>query len=211
MTALTLDSQWQVDLDNATVTFIKDSETFTYPVQLIGSIAQSAGTWMWGWQSSHEDRLPGKALQLAKLVHDRGVSLDIPELKTPVITLSDTPSLVLRLAAEALGGGFHTLTVDAGRGLTLLFAVDMGPLRPLSGQELVDVTMQGADLGVTENHLDALECYARHVGLDYSVTSHDPLTAAIGSQAGGIEIETDESGRLVSLREQPVKVQRRAS
>lgn len=211
MTSRTLDSKWQVDLAAPSVTFTDQAGSTTYPMQLIGSIAHAAGTWMWGWQEDNEELFPREALELAKLVHDRGIALGIPELATPVVTLSDTPSLMLRLAAETIGGITHTLTVDAGRGLSLLFAVDLGPLNPLASSDLVTVAMQGADLGVTENHLDAFECYARRVGLDYLVTSHDPLTATIGNNDGGIEIESDEGGRMIGLRALNLQVQRQAS
>ncbi|WP_404811370.1 DUF6882 domain-containing protein [Gulosibacter chungangensis] len=211
MTALTLDSQWQVDLPAASVTFATAYGNFTYPIQLIGSIAHAAGTWMWGWQEDNIERFPTQALRLAQAVLDKGLAVGIPELATPVITLSETPSLVLRLAAQTIGQVSHTLTVDAGRGLSLVFAVDMGQLRPLSSHDLVEVAMQATDLGVTDNHLDALECYARRNGFDYLVTSHDPLTAMVGSPAGGIEIESDEGGRFIGLRERTLQVQRQAS
>lgn len=211
MTALTLDSQWQVDVRASTVTFSSAAGVATYPVQLLGSIAHAAGTWMWGWQEANEERFPAEALRIARRVYEQGLAVGLPELTTPVVTLSETPSLLLRLAAETIGGVFHTLTVDAGHGVSLLFAVELGPLRPLSSQELIGVTLQGADLGVTENHLDALECYARRVGLDYYLTSHDPLSVSIGCASGGIEIESDEGGRLIGLREQALQVQRHAS
>lgn len=211
MTALTLDSQWQVDLPSASVTFATSYGNFTYPIQLIGSIAHAAGTWMWGWQEDNAQRFPVEALRLANAVLDKGLAVGIPELSTPVITLSETPSLVLRLAAQTIGRVSHTLIVDAGRGLSLVFAVDMGPLQPLSSHDLVAVAMQGTDLGVTDNHLDALECYARRNEFDYLVTSHDPLTAMVGSATGGIEIESDEGGRLIGLREYNLEVQRQAS
>lgn len=211
MTALTLDSQWELDLSSSTVNFATAYGNVTYSTQLIGSIAHAAGTWMWGWHEANQERFPAKALDLAKRVHDKGLAVGIPELSTPVITLSETPSLLLRLAAETIGGLSHTLTVDAGRGLSLLFSVEIGPLRPLTSDDLVTVAMQGTDLGVTHNHLDAFECYARRNGFDYRVTSHDPLTATIGSELGGIEIQSDEDGRLIGLREHSLEVRRQAS
>lgn len=210
LTELTLDAQWHVDLDAATVTFLSNSGEAEHSLQLIGSIAHAAGTWLWGWQDANRERVPATALETVQRVYEKGLALGIPELTSPVVTLSETPSLLLRLAAESISGVLHTLTVDAGRGVSLVCAVDLGPLRPLTSEDLVAVTIQGTELGVTENHLDALECYARRVGLDCFVTSHDPLSAHIGCEIGGIEIESDESGRLTGLREQSLQVQRQA-
>ncbi|MGO1545232.1 MAG: DUF6882 domain-containing protein [Gulosibacter sp.] len=197
----TLDSQWQVDLPQASITFNGHEGTRTYPVQLLGSIAHAAGTWMWGWQEANESRFPAKALSVARRVREAGLQRGIPELTEPVVVLSDTPSLILRLAAETIGDLLHTITVDAGRGLSLVLAIDAGPLRPLDSQSLLSATMHGADLGITDDHRSALETYAKRLGLDCSTTAAEGSRLRLGCEIGAIEFETDESGRLTKLQE----------
>ncbi|SJM51999.1 DUF6882 domain-containing protein [Gulosibacter sp. 10] len=199
--AISSGTYWQVDLQGGTISFSAAGEERAYPVQLLGSIARSAGTWMWGWEASNAEHFPEEALRAARRVQESGGALGIRELIEPVVVLSNTPSLMLQLAAETLGAVSHTMLVDAGQGLSLVLAVNIGPMRPLDSAELLAAVMRGTELGVTHDHRSALERYATRLGLRLERLDAGSRRMLLRGATGGVEFESDESGRLVALHE----------
>ena len=186
-----------VDMSVPAITFHAPEGDSTFPVQLIGSISKSAGTWMWGWHNVNQ--FPAEALALAERVRSVGSDLGVSELTTPVVTLSETPSLLLQLAAESIGSANHWISVDAGNGLTVVLAVDAGQLPAPDADRLISTVMRGIDLQVVEDHRSALVAYAERIGLVIEPVEGSERGMRLRNNHGGIDVDFDTEGRMTSI------------
>ena len=192
-------ASWSVDLSVPRIAYRTAEGDLEFPVQLVGSILRARGTWMWGWHNE-VNGFPDTALVLANEVLRVGRERGIPELTTPVVDLSETPSLLLQLAAETIGRANHWAQLDAGSGLTVVLAVDAGELPAPDSDRLISTVMRGIDLQAVDDHRAALRAYAERIGLDC-----EPLEGAadglrVRGRDGGIDAEFDEHGTMTSVR-----------
>ncbi len=74
---------WSVDLDAGTIAFdAPDGVRGSAPVQVVGTLDTSAGTWMWGWD---HPSVPDGSARDAAMVRDYGAARGLTEMTTRVI------------------------------------------------------------------------------------------------------------------------------
>ena len=74
---------WNVDFDKGIISFGNDE----YPLQFLGSEANSSNTWLWAWENING--FDDKIISLARSIKEKGEKLDIETLTTAEIDITD--------------------------------------------------------------------------------------------------------------------------
>ena len=74
---------WNVDFDKGIVAFGNDE----YPLQFLGSEANSSNTWLWAWENING--FDDKIISLAREIKAKGEKLNLEALTTAEINISD--------------------------------------------------------------------------------------------------------------------------
>lgn len=74
---------WNVDFDRGIISFGEDE----YPLQFLGSEANSSNTWLWAWENISE--FDDKIISLAREIKAKGEKLNLEALTTAEINISD--------------------------------------------------------------------------------------------------------------------------
>ena len=74
---------WNVDFDKGIIAFGNDE----YPLQFLGSEANSSNTWLWAWENING--FDDKIISLARSIKEKGEKLDIETLTTAEIDITD--------------------------------------------------------------------------------------------------------------------------
>ena len=74
---------WNVDFDRGIISFGEDE----YPLQFLGSEANSSNTWLWAWENING--FDDKIISLARSIKEKGEKLDIETLTTAEIDITD--------------------------------------------------------------------------------------------------------------------------
>lgn len=107
------------DLDSATLTFTRGSDTVMADICLIGTVSHSHGSFRWAWAS---DTIPAIAKRDLDIVRAFGETNDLPLLITPEWAGGRAEGLEMLAAAGRIqnaSGGF----VDEAEDIVLLFTL----------------------------------------------------------------------------------------
>ena len=74
---------WNVDFNKEIIAFGNDE----YPLQFLGSEANSSNTWLWAWENING--FDEKIISLAKNIKEKGEKLDLEPLTTAEIDITD--------------------------------------------------------------------------------------------------------------------------
>ena len=74
---------WNVDFDKGIISFGNDE----YPLQFLGSEANSSNTWLWAWENING--FDDKIISLAKSIKEKGEKLNLEPLINAEIDISD--------------------------------------------------------------------------------------------------------------------------
>ena len=74
---------WNVDFNRGIISFGEDE----YPLQFLGSEANSSNTWLWAWENINE--FDDKIISLAREIKAKGEKLNLEALTTAEIDISD--------------------------------------------------------------------------------------------------------------------------
>ena len=74
---------WNVDFDRGIISFGEDE----YPLQFLGSEANSSNTWLWAWENING--FDDKIISLAREIKAKGEKLNLEALTTAEIDISD--------------------------------------------------------------------------------------------------------------------------
>ena len=74
---------WNVDFDRGIISFGEDE----YPLQFLGSEANSSNTWLWAWENING--FDDKIISLAREIKAKGEKLNLEALTTAEINISD--------------------------------------------------------------------------------------------------------------------------
>lgn len=74
---------WNVDFNKGIIAFADDE----YPLQFLGSEANSSNTWLWAWENINN--FDDKIISLARSIKEKGEKLNLEALTTAEIDISD--------------------------------------------------------------------------------------------------------------------------
>ena len=184
---------WQLDMADGEISFGE----LRLPIQIIGSLAFDANSWMWAWANT-ASRMPEPLLANARELRRRGEALGIPELTTP--TFEATPQLEHRIGLLACGafGASSYYSANYGKG-TLVVTVDSShvPAVDPARVERILTTFPQLISAVPLDHRNALINYLldRDFALDVQPSRVEGLR-----DGQPISAEFDDAGRLTALR-----------
>lgn len=74
---------WNVDFNKGIIAFADDE----YPLQFLGSEANSSNTWLWAWENIND--FDDKIISLARSIKEKGEKLNLEALTTAEIDITD--------------------------------------------------------------------------------------------------------------------------
>lgn len=74
---------WNVDFNKGIIAFTDDE----YPLQFLGSEANSSNTWLWAWENIND--FDDKIISLARSIKEKGEKLNLEALTTAEIDITD--------------------------------------------------------------------------------------------------------------------------
>ena len=131
---------WNVDFDRGIISFGNDE----YPLQFLGSEANSSNTWLWAWENINE--FDDKIISLAREIKAKGEKLNLEALTTAEIDISDELNgHTLSIVACGLADKNYCYYRGPHSGGAILVAfdgVDEKVFSSVSAKDFVDITIK---------------------------------------------------------------------
>ena len=131
---------WNVDFDRGIISFGNDE----YPLQFLGSEANSSNTWLWAWENISE--FDDKIISLAREIKAKGEKLNLEALTTAEINISDELNgHTLSIVACGLADKnycYYRGPHSGGAILVAIDGVDEKVFSSVSAKDFVDITIK---------------------------------------------------------------------
>ena len=201
---------WNLSTSRGEITF----GTQTFPIQMLGSEDEDAGTWLWAW-ANEASRLPPEIVTASRQVQEFGRQNSVPEFVAPESSLDAVNGHLLSMIASGLceADAYYRGPYDGGAVFLLLSAPEVKNYADSSTTAFV------------RNFLDfisaysckprpALTAYARYK--NYACTdqpdgslvcvapSGDPVTAIFDSLGRVAQLQAKVSPQNADARPEPV-------
>jgi len=190
------DNTWNLNLERGLMSF---GDEMTFPVQILGSEAEYAGTWLWAWANEAGNFSPAFTTASRQL-QDFGRQNLVPELTTPEISGDDANGHLLSLIALGLCGtnAYCRVPCTGGAAFLLLTVPETRCFTDLSPAHFIRIFMDFTSQFEC-SHRPALEAYARYKS--YTVAVQEDRTLLLASHSGEeITAVFDDVGSLWTLK-----------
>ena len=131
---------WNVDFDRGIISFGNDE----YPLQFLGSEANSSNTWLWAWENING--FDDKIISLAREIKAKGEKLNLEALTTAEIDISDELNgHTLSIVACGLADKNYCYYYGPHSGGAILVAfdgVDEKVFTPVDAKDFADITIK---------------------------------------------------------------------
>lgn len=131
---------WNVDFDKGIIAFGNDE----YPLQFLGSEANSSNTWLWAWENING--FDDKIISLAREIKAKGEKLNLEALTTAEIDISDELNgHTLSIVACGLADKNYCYYYGAHSGGAILVAfdgVDEKVFTPVDAKDFADIVVR---------------------------------------------------------------------
>ncbi len=192
---------WQVDAGKGTITFGKGPRLFgrrrIYPIQVLGTEAEDAGTWLWAWANTQSQLAPG-VLRAAERVRSFGESHGIDELVTPELRSSEYPGHLLALVGAGIADAdcYYRGPYPYGAAFVLIYETPLRRARPTPLERIGRVIGQViSDYEV--DHRAMARAYLEAEGVRYE--EEDSALSVVNPAGPSLTITFDELGRIDEL------------
>lgn len=192
---------WQLDLGKGTVDFGKAPGLFgkkrIYPIQLVGTEAEDAGTWLWAW-GNEASNLPPGVLRSVNDVRALGESQGIDALVTAELPSSDYPGHLLASIAAGVADadGYYRGPYPGGAAFFLIFETPLRQAPPPPIERLTSVLMQViSEFDV--NHRDMARAYLESEG--FRLEDRGARIAAVDGAGRTLNVAFDDRDRIAGI------------
>ena len=131
---------WNVDFDKGIIAFGNDE----YPLQFLGSEANSSNTWLWAWENING--FDDKIISLAREIKAKGEKLNVEALTTAEIDISDELNgHTLSIVACGLADKNYCYYYGPHSGGAILVAfdgVDEKVFTPVDAKDFADIVVR---------------------------------------------------------------------
>ena len=131
---------WNVDFDKGIIAFGNDE----YPLQFLGSEANSSNTWLWAWENING--FDDKIISLAREIKAKGEKLNLEALTTAEIDISDELNgHTLSIVACSLADKNYCYYYGPHSGGAILVAfdgVDEKVFTPVDAKDFADIVVR---------------------------------------------------------------------
>lgn len=169
------DLSWETDLEKGTIQFAGKA---TFPMQVLGTLSHSSGTWMWAWANAKSD-IPQNLLQQSLILKQYGEDNAIDILTNPEFAADDRDLHVIGMIASGMFNNSGYYLADYGRGIMC-----------------VTIKSEDIDLDYHNSHLDALSTFPRMISL-YDINHRRALICYLKQK--GYQI-TENGAQLTAAR-----------
>ena len=188
------DGDWQLSISAGQITF---GGRQSFPVQILGSEADDAGTWLWAWANT-ESGLPPARVQAAEQMRAFGEQQRVAEFVAPQLNLEDADGHKLSMIACGVCGtdAYYCGPYAGGAVFVLLDAPILRRYADDTPMRFIRIFTEFIS-AFTCDHRPALAAYAAYKG--YTLTaeaSADVITLPAGAE---VRAEFDTLGRVSGL------------
>ena len=185
---------WRVDLDRGEIYY---GDQHTWKIQLLGSEAHAAGTWLWSW-ANQQMSLPPEVSNAARSLRAFGEERNIPELREGSFEVDEelNGEFIATIAAGALRAhGYVMLPYEGGQAYALVTDPDFPAVDPTS---LVWAPRAFATF-LSLRPVDGRKAW-RHFLKYHQLTASEDGDTITGDGPGGSMVATfDEQGRMTNI------------
>lgn len=188
------DGDWQLSLSEGQITF---GGRQSFPVQVLGSEGDAAGTWLWAWANT-ESNLPPTLVQAAEQMRAFGEQERVAEFVAPEINLEDADGHKLSAIACGVCGAdaYYRGPYAGGAVFLLLTAPTLRRFADDTPMRFIRIFTEFIS-AVSCDHRSALAAYAAYKGFAcQSVAGADTVRLPAGAE---VRAEFDAQDRLAKL------------
>lgn len=184
---------WKLDLDQGIVTFGQDMQ---YPVQLLGTEDEAAGTWLWSW-ANRESNLPANLLITCNEMRQWGEQNQVAELTRASIPLTQVKGYELAVIAAGVNKSscFYRGPYPGGAIFFLVNQVPQDVLKPATSEQ-VAFTITESVTKFRVGHSLTIQAYLSSEGYTFDFQA-DMMSATKGEHV--LTFKFDSLGRLLEL------------
>lgn len=185
---------WQLDVPKGEITF---GGRQTYPVQILGSEAEAAGTWLWSWANDGINP-PPSALQAVTQLREYGAKNGIREFTAPELPLNQVGGHPLSMIASGLCGAdaYYRGPYDGGAVFLLLSAPPVRKYADNSPLRFIRI-VNGFIAEFPCDPRSSLSAYAKYKG--YPVTKDADALVTTLPLGAEVRASFDAQGRLAEM------------
>ena len=186
---------WGIDIQKGLLRFGDDLE---YPVQLLGTHAFEARTWLWVWANT-QSNLPPQLTEAALRIRQIGGVQTIEAFTQPSLELGKITDHMIAMTCSGLEGGrcYYRAPYEGGALFVLLEDVPAQVLAPVSLPRVSTVLMEVTSQ-FDVDHRRMVNNFLRQQGLHAAPCGATSIRADRAGE-GHIEISFDELGRISNV------------
>lgn len=192
---------WQLDLDSGTVDFGRSglfARKRVYPVQVLGTEADAAQTWLWAW-ANEASGIPPSLLRAVNRVKALGQSQGIAELTQPELPLASFPGHILASVCSAIchADGYYRGPYDGGAVYFLLSGTPLASPSPTPVPRMIAVLTDAISQQPVNHHAMAT-AYLRAEGL--TLKQEGTTLTASAPDGRSLTVSFDPQNRISDIR-----------
>ena len=189
---------WNVDCDKGIIAFGNDE----YPLQFLGSEANSSNTWLWAWENING--FDDKIISLAREIKGKGEKLNLEALTTAEIDISDELNgHTLSIVACGLADKNYCYYYGPHSGGAILVAfdgVDEKVFTPVDAKDFADIVVRCIQQ-FPLNHKLFIESFLEWNKTKYKWKENTLIADFENSQKLEIDFEEkSELARIINIR-----------
>ena len=189
---------WNVDFDKGIIAFGNDE----YPLQFLGSEANSSNTWLWAWENING--FDDKIISLAREIKGKGEKLNLEALTTAEIDISDELNgHTLSIVACGLADKNYCYYYGPHSGGAILVAfdgVDEKVFTPVDAKDFADIVVRCIQQ-FPLNHKLIIESFLEWNKTKYKWKENTLIADFENSQKLEIDFEEkSELARIINIR-----------
>ena len=189
---------WNVDFDKGIIAFGNDE----YPLQFLGSEANSSNTWLWAWENING--FDDKIISLAREIKGKGEKLNLEALTTAEIDISDELNgHTLSIVACGLADKNYCYYYGPHSGGAILVAfdgVDEKVFTPIDAKDFADIVVRCIQQ-FPLNHKLFIESFLEWNKTKYKWKENTLIADFENSQKLEIDFEEkSELARIINIR-----------
>lgn len=191
---------WQLDMTKGTVDFGKAGffgKRRIYPVQVLGTESEAAGTWLWAWANAASG-IPENLLKAVTQVKSFGQSQGISELATRELDSSACPGHTLAMIWCGIADAdcYYRGPYAGGAAFFLIFDSPLKEAGPTPTTRVANVLMQVIS-EYSVNHRAMTEAYLEAEG--FALKPAGSGLSATADDGRALRVRFDDQGRIAGI------------
>ena len=187
---------WDIDMQKGTLRF---GEDLVFPIQLLGSHAFEAGSWLWIWANT-QSNIPPEHTEAALRIRQIGEAESIEEFTQPALQLDPVTDHMIAMTCGGLQGGrcYYRAPYTGGAVFVLLDNVPPEVTAPVPVARAVTVLTECIAQFELKDHRRLVESFLKQQAFNVTAASPTDIAAERPGE-GSVEISFDGLGRISNI------------